>query len=174
VQHGLKRELAELKQDIKGLKAHHAMLLDPAARSAGWLQHARARCARMSAWRAAADAFLMRRMPLRTRASIRSVGRAVRPGAAASAPAAGADRPRVAAASPGWATIRHHCRRNPYRMSEPKALSAGKPIDQGELMDALAADGLIDEADARRLRYTPRAREGVTRHPVNFVADQQR
>ena len=58
-------------------------------------------------------------------------------------------------------------------MSEPKTLSAGKPIDQGELMDALAADGLIDAADARRLRYTPRAREGVTRHPVNFVADQQ-
>ena len=58
-------------------------------------------------------------------------------------------------------------------MSEPKALSAGKPVDQGELMDALAADGLIDEADARRLRYTPRSREGVARHPLNFVADQQ-
>ena len=58
-------------------------------------------------------------------------------------------------------------------MSEPKALSAGKPVDQGELMDALAADGLIDEAVARRLRYTPRSREGVARHPLNFVADQQ-
>jgi general secretion pathway protein E len=58
-------------------------------------------------------------------------------------------------------------------MSEPQTLSAGKPIDQGELLDALAADGLIDAADARRLRYAPRTREGVARHPVNFVADQQ-
>nr|MBP9035506.1 hypothetical protein [Pseudomonadales bacterium] len=41
VQHGLKRELAELKQDIKGLKAHHAMLLDPAARKRWLQQHAR-------------------------------------------------------------------------------------------------------------------------------------
>jgi general secretion pathway protein E len=58
-------------------------------------------------------------------------------------------------------------------MSERKALSPGKPIDQSELVDALAADGLIGEADARRLRYAPRARDGVTLHPVNFVAEQQ-
>ncbi len=36
-------------------------------------------------------------------------------------------------------------------MSERKALGAGKPIDQGELMDALVADGVISETDARRL-----------------------
>ncbi len=59
-------------------------------------------------------------------------------------------------------------------MSEPQTLSAGKPIPtRAELLDALAADGLIDAADARRLCYAPRTREGVARHPVNFVADQQ-
>ena len=41
VQHGLKRELAELKQDIKGLKAHHALMQDPAARKRWLQQHAR-------------------------------------------------------------------------------------------------------------------------------------
>ncbi|MCG3171501.1 MAG: hypothetical protein CALGDGBN_03123 [Pseudomonadales bacterium] len=58
-------------------------------------------------------------------------------------------------------------------MSTPTALSAGKPIDLGELLDALAADGLLDPADARRLRYSPRTRAGATLHPVNQVADWQ-
>ncbi|MBK8307168.1 MAG: type II/IV secretion system protein [Gammaproteobacteria bacterium] len=57
-------------------------------------------------------------------------------------------------------------------MSERKALGAGKPIDQGELMDALVADGVISETDARRLRYAPRVRDAKARHPLNFVADQ--
>lgn len=38
VQHGLKRELAELKQAIKGMKAHRALVQEPAARKR-WLQH---------------------------------------------------------------------------------------------------------------------------------------
>ncbi len=41
VQQGLKREIAGLKRDVKDLKAHHAMLLDPAARKRWLQQHAR-------------------------------------------------------------------------------------------------------------------------------------
>ena len=37
VQHGLKRELAEVKQAIKGMKAHRALMQEPAARKR-WLQ----------------------------------------------------------------------------------------------------------------------------------------
>jgi general secretion pathway protein E len=58
-------------------------------------------------------------------------------------------------------------------MAEHKGLSPGKPLDQGELMDALAADGLVAPADARRLRYTPKVRDTAARHPLTFVADQK-
>jgi general secretion pathway protein E len=58
-------------------------------------------------------------------------------------------------------------------MTEQKVLSPGKPLDQGELMDALAADGLVAAADAKRLRYTPRVRDASARHPLTFVADQK-
>jgi len=56
-------------------------------------------------------------------------------------------------------------------MSTSMALSSGKPIDLGDLMDALAGEGLLDAADARRLRYSPRTRSGVTLHPVNQIAE---
>ena len=58
-------------------------------------------------------------------------------------------------------------------MSETRELSPGKPLDQGELMDALAADGLVSAVDARRLRYTPKVRDASARHPLTFVADQK-
>lgn len=41
VQHGLKAELAELRQAMKGMKAHRALMLEPAARKRWLQQHAR-------------------------------------------------------------------------------------------------------------------------------------
>jgi len=58
-------------------------------------------------------------------------------------------------------------------MSETRILSPGKPIDQGQLMEALAVDGLIDAADVRRLRYAPRQGDAKAQHALNFVAAQQ-
>jgi general secretion pathway protein E len=57
-------------------------------------------------------------------------------------------------------------------MSDSRILSPGKAIDPGELMEALAADGLIDQADARRLRYAPRQRD-AQQHVLGFIAGQQ-
>jgi general secretion pathway protein E len=58
-------------------------------------------------------------------------------------------------------------------MAGSKGLSAGKPLDQGELLDALVTDGLVTEADARRLRFTPRVRDATVRHPLEFLAAQE-
>ncbi len=58
-------------------------------------------------------------------------------------------------------------------MSTSAALSSGRPVELGELLDALAADGLLDAADARRLRHSPRARADTALHPLNQVADWQ-
>ena len=47
-------------------------------------------------------------------------------------------------------------------MTSPTAFSAGRPLENSELLDALAADGLVSHADAKRLRFSPRTRtEGM-------------
>jgi len=57
-------------------------------------------------------------------------------------------------------------------MTENSRLSAGKPIDLGELLDALIADGILEEADGRRLRFASRVKDGQAMHPVEFLAAQ--
>ena len=57
-------------------------------------------------------------------------------------------------------------------MTQSTPFSAGQPLDNGELLDALAADGLVSHADAKRLRYTPRNRAEGGRHPIEFLAAQ--
>jgi general secretion pathway protein E len=58
------------------------------------------------------------------------------------------------------------------RMTQPLPFSAGQPLDNGELLDALAADGLVSHADAKRLRFSPRTRTEGMRHPLEFIAAQ--
>jgi general secretion pathway protein E len=57
-------------------------------------------------------------------------------------------------------------------MTENSRLGAGKPIDLGELLDALIADGILEEADGRRLRFASRVKDGQAMHQVEFLAAQ--
>jgi general secretion pathway protein E len=57
-------------------------------------------------------------------------------------------------------------------MTAFKGFTAGSSLDAGQLLDALMADGIIEEADAKRLRFVPRVRDKQARHPLNFIADQ--
>ena len=58
-------------------------------------------------------------------------------------------------------------------MTQSTPFTVGQPLDNGELLDALAEDGLVSPADAKRLRYTPRARTEGMRHPLEFIAAQK-
>ena len=50
--------------------------------------------------------------------------------------------------------------------------AADKPLDHGELLDALLIDGVISADDAKRLRFATRQQDGQTLHPLDFIARQ--
>ena len=166
VQHALKRELAELKRAVKALKAHHAMMQEPAQRKR-WLSVTRAICATRSGWTGCSMPSCMCWMRSWTWTSIRS-GAGERAAAGPQAPAdSRAGTPRSSRARIGYHPAAPSQESAPHvrtpdaerRQAHRPGRAAGRPA---------AADGLIDAADARRLRYAPRTREGRGTSPGEF------